>query len=502
MISNGGGVQGIRKHRKAYMKDFSRIYIVITLLLLAGHNFILAQSTEKKVPVQATTNDSMDPSRSALLPEHLLIEQDYLLQAKQNIEKYRKGNASLELTDANGKPLKNVQVEINQVSQDFLFGSLCEEVFRPGINPEDAVKFKEKFKALFNFTELTVKWAPYEPEQGKPQWQKLQEKLDWCRQNNITPKGHTLGWTHEAGTPRWLLKYPAKHATELYKARIQNLVGGFKAQIKMWDVVNEPVTTIPWEKALQDTVSRDGKIDDGIRYNVNGITLEQTLPWVENSYKWAYQADPNGDFILNEFYVIGKPEIREKFYRLLKELQHRKAPVTGIGIQAHEPRDMWFSPIEINKTFDKFTELGLPLHITEFTPQSSGKPITGGWRDGTWTEETQAEFAEQFYTLAFAHPSMVSIHWWGLSDRWIWLKGGGLLDKDFNPKPVYNRLLKLIKEDWMTRNLKMKTDKKGQLSFRGFYGQYKVTMTKPDGSIQTFDMHLKEKAANHWKLNL
>lgn len=197
--------------------------------------------------------------------DHLRIEQELISQAKQNIEKYRKGDASLVFTDANGKPLKNVQVEVNQVSQDFLFGNLSEEVLRPGLSPADSAKFTDRFKALFNFTELTVKWQPYEPEQGKPQWQKLQQKLDWCKANNVTPKGHTLGWTHEAGTPRWLLNLPASQATELYKARIQNLVGGFKEQVKMWDVVNEPVNTIPWEKALQDTLSRRGEIDAGIR---------------------------------------------------------------------------------------------------------------------------------------------------------------------------------------------------------------------------------------------
>ncbi len=343
---------------------------------------------------------------------------------------------------------------------------------------------------------------PYEPEQGKPQWQKLQQKLDWCKANNVTPKGHTLGWTHEAGTPRWLLKLPAVQATELYKARIQNIVGGFKDQVKMWDVVNEPVTTIPWEKALQDTISRRGEIDAGIRYNTTGITVQQTVPWVENSYNWAYEADPKGDFILNEFYVIAKPEIRQKFYDLLKELQRRKVPVTGIGIQGHEPREMWFSPVEVVKTFDKYKELGLPLHITEFIPQSSGKPITGGWRQGTWTEAAQAEFAEQFYTLAFAHPSMVSIHWWGLSDRFIWLQGGGLLDKDFNPKPVYTRLMKLIKNEWMTKDKKFNTDKNGQARFRGFYGKYEVKVTRPGGTMQTFTIHLKEGDTNESSFKL
>ncbi|MEJ7587390.1 MAG: endo-1,4-beta-xylanase [Ferruginibacter sp.] len=243
---------------------------VCLLLTLIQTNTIFAQPTVEKT----TTRGSSEISAQ----EKTGIEKEYLRKAKHNIEKYRKGEVSLLITDTGGKPLSNVQVEINQESQDFLFGNLCEEVFRPGISKEDVIKFREKFKALFNFTELTIKWEPYESEQGKPQWQKLQEKLDWCRANNITPKGHTLGWTHEAGTPSWLLKLPPLQATGLYKARIQNLVGGFKDQLKMWDVVNEPVTTIPWEKALQDTISKDGKIDEGIRYNVNGITLEETLP--------------------------------------------------------------------------------------------------------------------------------------------------------------------------------------------------------------------------------
>jgi endo-1,4-beta-xylanase len=233
-----------------------------------------------------------------------------------------------------------------------------------------------------------------------------------------------------------------------------------------------------------------------------GITLEQTLPWVENSYKWAYEADAKGDFIINEFYVIAKHDVREKFYQLVKTLQKRQVPVTGIGIQAHEPREMWFSPSEVIATFNKFDSLGLPLHITEFIPQSSGKAITGGWREGVWTEDAQAEFADQFYTLAFGHPSMRSIHWWGLSDKMIWLQGGGLLDKNFEPKPVYTKLLQRIKQDWMTKNLALQSDKNGQITFRGFFGNYHIVVTKIDGSKQTVNIHLGEKEANTWTFSL
>lgn len=423
------------------------------------------------------------------------VEERLLAKARASIEKVRKGDAVLTFVDSLGKPVTNASISIDQQTQDFLFGNLSEEQFRPDLTPDEVKLFQDRFTALFNFTELTVKWAPYEKQQGKPDWQKLQQKLDWCRKNGITPKGHTLGWTNMSGTPPWLLALPSKQATDLYEARIRNLVGGFKDQIRMWDVVNEPVTTVPWEVALKDSVFGESKIDEGTRYNVSGITVAQTLPWVEKSYRWAHEADPTGDFILNEFYLIAKPTVREKFYELLSELQKRKVPVTGIGIQAHEPREMWFSPVEIMATFDAYKPLNLPLHITEFTPQSSGKAITGGWREGVWTEEAQAEFAAQFYTLAFGHPSMASIHWWGLSDRMIWLKGGGLLDEAFNPKPVYTKLLKLIKEEWMTKNVMLRTDKNGQVSFRGFAGTYRVVVTNADGREQVVSAHLTENKA-------
>lgn len=56
------------------------------------------------------------------------IEQEYLEKAIQNIEQFRKGDDSLLFINSKSKPLKNIANEINQVSQDFLFGNIAWEI--------------------------------------------------------------------------------------------------------------------------------------------------------------------------------------------------------------------------------------------------------------------------------------------------------------------------------------------------------------------------------------
>jgi endo-1,4-beta-xylanase len=471
------------------VKTIAVFFLFLSIVTVSG------QPTDKQVKELSAgvTKSSVQPGSEE--EQRTVIEKEYLGKARKNIEAYRKGNASIIVVDAKGEPVKNVKIEINQATQDFLFGNIAFEIggFAPKV-PYKVDEFKEKFKALFNFAILPFYWNGYEDRAGTPEWKGNQAALDWCLANGITVKGHPLGWTGPAGTPKWLLQQTPEVATELYKARIYNNVIGYKGKINIWDVVNEPVNTVPWEMAIKDTAN-----DDGFRYSVSGIEIDQIAPWVEKSFKWAYEANPDGNYILNEFFTLAIPEVRDRFYRLLKELRNRNTPVKGIGIQAHEPRDMWFSPVEMYKTFDMYKEFNLPIHITEFIPQSGGKDIVG-WRTGKWTEKTQAEFAEQFYTLAFGYPLVASINWWGLSDKDIWLPGGGLIDEEYNPKPVYNTLLKLIKTDWMTKNLKLETDKDGQAGFRGFYGEYDIVITKPDGSKQTVRKHLKEKEFNQWKI--
>ncbi len=464
------------------------------LLAVIGLGSLAAQPTDQMIRDTAAKTKT---ERTESTASKAQIEAEYLARAKAGIERYRKGDAALQIVDAQGRALSGVKVEINQVSQDFLFGNIVFELalFEPaGFAKAD--EFKARFKALFNLAVLPFYWGPYEETPGHPAWQRNEAALAWCLANGITCKGHPLAWTSPAGTPGWLLQLPEASTEAALQARIQSLVMGYKGRIALWDVVNEAANTIPWDRAIQDKTNADS-----VRYQVRGVSPEQVVPWVDRAFRWAQEANPDAHYILNEYFTLAVPEVRERFRAIIAELMKSGAPVKGIGIQAHEPREMWFSPVEVYKTFDLYAQFGLPIHITELIPQSSGKAITG-WREGTWTQQAQAEFAEQFYTLAFGHPAVASINWWGLSDANIWLPGGGLLDADYEPKPVYNTLMRLIKKEWMTRDLSLQSDAKGELAFRGFWGDYEITVTKADGSRQSFRRHLGEKGERRWTLEL
>jgi len=407
--------------------------------------------------------------------------------AGENIDRYRKGDMLIRLVDSEGNPLKGVDLEIRQNSQDFLFGALAFDLVRDKIEPEEEAHFKERFSELFNFAIFPFYWGGFEPIAAHPRWDRIDPVLDWCLENGITCKGHPLGWTHELGLPDYVLEMSLEESELLLKARIIENVIGFKDRITLWDVVNEPINTVSWEMAHQDKSKKH-------RYRTD-LPLEEIADWVEIAYKTAHKANPDNEYILNEFKQIADPEIRQRFYDFTKLLLDRQTPITGLGIQAHEPREDWFDPVEVWKTLEQYAGFGLPLHITEFIPQSAGAEITGGYRSGQWTPDVQAEYTELMYRLWFGHPSVVSINWWGFSDANSWQPGGGFLTDEMKPKPAFHTLKKLIKEEWMTPDILSETDRYGECTFRGFHGGYEVKATLKDGTSKTFTFYLEKESS-------
>ncbi len=467
-----------------YCLKLEIVFLMINFFLISPKAYSFSFFQEGKDP-GIISNGSMKVTKLEDSLAIASVESELMKKAEENIEKYRKGDAEIVFKNKSGNPVKNTEIMIIQKTHDFLFGSIIFDLVNLwGDSSSDNTElYKMRFKELFNFAELPFYWASYEKTPGMTQWAKLLPVIDWCKENGITTKGHPLVWTNPAGVPTWISDFPVTLSEELLKARIINTVKGYKGKIDMWDVVNEPCHTRTWNHTDVKFATKE--------------STQDAADHTEKAFRWAYTANPEANLILNEFQQIMSLPIRKSFYDLVNELQKRNTPITGLGIQAHEPWDCWFSPKEVWDTYDYYSGFGYPLHITEFMPQSSGKEITGGWRKGVWTEENQADFAEQFYRLSFGYPLMASICWMGLSDRRIYLPGGGLLDKDYKPKPVYTRLNKLINEEWKT-NLSTRTGKNGMVVFRGFYGQYTISLKTDDGKVHTFEIHLSENKENKW----
>jgi len=249
-------------------------------------------------------------------------------------------------------------------------------------------------------------------------------------------------------------------------SRVTEIVKRFAGKIEFWEVVNEP------------SHCRRLKIDA--------------------PYRWARQADPKANLIVNDYHVManGHPP----FFSLLEQAKGDRVPFDGIGIQAHEPRTMRFSLDRVRRILDNYATLGKDLHITEFTPTSSGQPITGSHLKGKWDEAAQADYAVKFYKVCFAHPAVVAITWWDLCDAGAWLKGGGMLRADLTPKPVYAALKDLIHGQWKTA-VEGRTDPAGEFRFRGFHGKYAVRVDAPPASARTAH-HLAKAARNEWVVKL
>lgn len=424
-------------------------------------------------------------------------------KADENIEQVRKGEARLRFETADGKPVKGMEVEIVQKTQDFLFGNLIFDLVwnDPPHKPD---LFKQRFLELFNFAIFPFYWPFYEKRPGQTEWQKMLPVLEWCHANGVTPKGHPLVWPYSAGVPEWLYDMPEGSVETLIKARVWDLVKGFADRIQVWDVTNEAVNHISWDEATHPSFrSRYHEVSMWRGIEVSGafkreIPIPQAADWVENSLRWAYAANPRATFIVNDYNQEFELNVRQRFFDLIRELQRRGAPISGIGLQVH-PVNHWLWPHEIWDTLEMYAELDCPIHITELHQPAWEHEIEGGWRTGMWTSEVQAEFIEQMYRQFFGHPSVVSINYWGFSDRNIWMPGGGLIDAEYRPKPVFNLLKKLIKGEWMTTPFTARTDENGEISFRGFHGHYEAIEKLPGKKHPTRNFHLAEKQENVWK---
>ncbi len=150
------------------------------------------------------------------------------------------------------------------------------------------------------------------------------------------------------------------------------------------------------------------------------------------------------------------------------------APVEGLGIQAHIS-----SPFQPEKYYsnvlEKLAVVGLPIMATEYDTDAS-------------SESQRADDLENFYRICFSHPSVEGIIMWGFWKGSLW-RGNGIVNTDWTLNAAGVRYEKLLNE-WTTKESDF-TDLSGNVSFRGFYGTYEITLSSAGKPTQSYEIVLK-----------
>lgn len=402
---------------------------------------------------------------------------------EKNVEKYRKGDFTIEFAEDGAKELT-----VEQISHDFRFG--CNAFMIDSFEvPEKEPIYKEKFAKLFNQAVVPFYWSSLEPTEGVLRFHADSEKvyrrpapdlvLDFCREYGIEPKGHCLLWN--CCIPSWLENYTPEQRKEIAERRFREISAGYADKIPVWDIVNESATNYnPGRKLLFDDWDEIG-LRLGAKYFPNNTKI---LNDTNTGIWWAYPR--HGKYM--------------PFNMQLKSFLQNKLPIDEIGIQFHlfvkaeGLKDSCFMNCDnILEVLDIFDAYGLPMNLSEIT-------IPSYWGAIAENEEIQAELAEIYYKTFFATKNMKSIVWWNLVDGYAaWAKqntndgenyyAAGLLRYDMTEKPVYKTLDRLINHEWKTE---IRTKSEGnRFSFRGFYGTYKVTV---DGKAYTVRFNENGKA--------
>jgi len=395
------------------------------------------------------------------------------------IRTHRMAQAEIWVLDAAGRPMPGAIVEAVQTDHAFHFGA--NSFLYQAYDDERDERYEARFLQIFNAATVAMYWRELEPQPGQFRygadsvkvWRRppTDPVIAWCRANGLLVNGHNLVWDNPHWhVPPWMPKDPAECA-RLTAQRIRQLAERYGDKVHRWDVLNERVHS--WRRPSPFPEVPMPLDFDILAFREAQAALPESATLMINDY-WD---------VFNE----GPVAYRD----LIRELDARGARIDAIGLQMHNfnkaetlkvCRDaVKFRGDGMANALDGYTPLGRPLHISEITLAQPEDTPAG--------EEAQARMARDYYRLWFSHPLVTGITWWNFAD------GGaapgedgilsGLLDRDHQPKAAFHALDHLLNHEWKTNSGPMTSNAEGQVRFRGFKGEYRLTVRAKGREIQT-----------------
>ena len=292
--------------------------------------------------------------------------------------------------------------------------------------------------------------ASQESKDGMPvlNFSTIDDTLQWCMDNGIKMRGHTLVWHTQ--TPEWFFregykdngKYVDKETMlarmESYiKQMLEHVQTNYPGVIYCWDVVNEAVD--PGSGDKESGFLCRTEFDGGPNPWYETIGPE----YVEAAFRFARQyADPEVKLIYNDFNTY-ETQKRNAIYALCENLK-TKGLIDGIGMQGYWGID-YPNITAITSAITIYSRLDLEIQITELSVGVD--------------EETPEEFEKQakryrniflnlkaLDTQGGGNCNITSVTFFGLKDHYNAgdKTNARLFDKDLNPKPAFDAVMQIF----------------------------------------------------------
>ena len=273
--------------------------------------------------------------------------------------------------------------------------------------------------------------------------------LEWCMQNDMKMRGHTLVWHTQ--TPDWFFRenydsnadYTDKETMlfrmESYIAQLMTHVqDNYPGVVYCWDVVNEAVDPDKGDRSSAFLCRTENAGTPNPWY----LTIGEDYVEMAFTYARKYAAD-DVKLFYNDFNTY-QTEKRDAIYTLCSSLKE-KGLIDGIGMQGYWGVDSPTTGI-LELTIKKFAELELEIQITELSVSV--------------TEEDDASFKKQgdrygqifmalkaLDTAGGGKADITNVTFFGLIDHYRPgdTTNSRLFDGGFQPKPAFESVRNIMK---------------------------------------------------------
>ena len=286
--------------------------------------------------------------------------------------------------------------------------------------------------------------------------------MDFCIQNNIAMRGHTLVWHSQ--TPVWFFKenfdangnwVSSDVMDKRMESYIKNMFSAIEQQypelnLYAYDVANECISD-----DSNRTANFGGAREPGDNNKEGGksgwVQVYGNNSFVEKAFTYARKYAPEGCELYYNDYNEYWDHKRDAIYNMCKSL-YEKGLLDGIGMQSHVPANAtgFAGTDSYLEAMRKYLSIGCDVQVTE---------LDISLENGKYSLQDQAIKYKEIFKAAMdwnSNPQsdgrVTLIAIWGPNDANSWLSAGSnalLYDSNNQPKPAYTTLTSMIPQsEW------------------------------------------------------